>query len=121
MVFDITAPSLLGKYEVRVERAGCRRLNSKNKGSRSRYNEILEDHIRQHKLRERLDQLDVEIGNEAPNEEQIARFEVIDKQTAEIQLHAEKSAKRFSSQTLSSVQRLSSGTRESTLGDHWQD
>ena len=64
MVFDISARSLLGKYESRVVRAGCRRLISKKAGSVSKYNELFEEQIRRHKLRERLEKLDLAIGDE---------------------------------------------------------
>ena len=45
MVFDISAQTLLGKYESRIVRAGCRRLISKNAGSVSKYNELFEEQI----------------------------------------------------------------------------
>ena len=52
MVLDISARTLLEKYESRIVRAGCRRLISKNAGSVSKYNELFEGQIRRHKLRE---------------------------------------------------------------------
>ena len=91
MVFDISARSLLGKYKSRVVRAGCRRLISKNAGSVSKYNELFEEQIRRHKLRERLEKLDLEIGDEGRlTKEQTEQFETIHKQITEIQFHAER-------------------------------
>ena len=82
MVFDTLARSLLGKYESRVVRAGCRRLISKNAGSVSKYNELFEEQIRRHKLKERLDKLDIAIGDEERlTKEQTEQFETIHKQT----------------------------------------
>ena len=64
MMFDILAQSLLGKYESRVIRAGCRRLSSKNVGKFGKYNELFEEQIRRHKLKEQLDELDIAIEDE---------------------------------------------------------
>ena len=89
MVFDIMMRSLLGRYEAQVVKAGCRRLISSNQGSLSRYNAIFEDQVRRHKLKERLDQLDIGMGNDAPTREQIQRAGIIFVQIAEIQLHAD--------------------------------
>ena len=61
MVFDVTSQSLLGVHENRVIRAGSQRLNSKNASSVSRYNEIFEEKVRRHRLRKRLDELDLKI------------------------------------------------------------
>ena len=95
MVFDITMRSLLGRYEARVVKAGCRRLISSNQGSLTRYNALFEDQVRRHKLKERLDQLDVDMGNEAPTKEQIQRADGIFAQIAEIQLHAERKCRKI--------------------------
>ena len=95
MVFDITMRSLLGRYKARVVKAGCRRLISSNQGSLTRYNALFEDQVRRHKLKERLDQLDVDMGNEAPTKEQIQRADGIFAQIAEIQLHAERKCRKI--------------------------
>ena len=71
MVFDVTTRLLLGKYKARVEKAGCRRLISSNQGSVDRYNKLVEDQVKRHKLRKKLDELDVEMGNDAPTRDQI--------------------------------------------------
>ena len=76
-------------------KAGCRRLISSNQGSLSRYNAIFEDQVRRHKLKERLDQLDVDMGNDAPTKEQIHRADMIFAQIAEIQLHAERKCRKI--------------------------
>ena len=95
MVFDVTTRSLLGKYEARVEKAGCRRLISSNQGSVDRYNKLVEDQVKRHKLRERLDELDMEMGNDAPTRDQICRADIIFEQIAEIQLHAERKCRKI--------------------------
>ena len=73
---------MLGKYESRVVRAGCRRLILKKAGSVNKYNELFEEKIRHDKLKERLDELDIAIGDEDRlTKEQTERFETIHKQT----------------------------------------
>ena len=94
MVFDVTTKSLLGK-KARVERAGCRRLISSNQGSVDRYNKLVEDQVKRHKLRERLDELDVEMGNDASTRDQICRADIIFEQIAEIQLHAKRKCRKI--------------------------
>ena len=96
MVFDISARSLLGKYDSRIVRARCRRLISKNSGSVSKYNERFEGQIHRHKLRERLETLEIAIGDEERlTKEQTEQFETIHKQTTEIQFHAERKCRKI--------------------------
>ena len=96
MVFDVTSRSLLGKFENRVIKPGCRRLNTKNKGSVTSYNQVFEDQLKVHKLREKLIQLNLEIENDdSPTTDQIYRTEVIHLQTTEIMLHAERKCRRI--------------------------
>ena len=70
MVFDITTWSLLGKYESRAVRTGCRRLHSKNKGSVFKNCLVLEDHMSRHKMHKRQLALDLEVGDDDTNPEQ---------------------------------------------------
>ena len=52
---------------------------------------MFEEQVKRHKRKERLDDLDVNIGDDDRlTEEQIKRFETIHKQTTEIQLHKER-------------------------------
>ncbi len=90
MVFDAMMRFLLGKYKARDVKTGCRRLISSNQGSLDRYNKLFEGQVRKHKLRERLDQLDIKMGNEAPTRDQIRQADIIFEQVAEIQLHAKR-------------------------------
>ena len=95
-VFDVSLYSLLGRYESRVVRAGYRRLSSRNAGSVSKYSKQFEEQVRRHKLNERLDALDLEIGEkETLTKEQIQRFETIHMQTTEIQLHAKRKCRKI--------------------------
>ena len=96
IIFDMSARSLLGRYKIRVVRADCKRLISKNAGSVSKYNEVFEEQVRPHKLKERLDELEIDIGEEGKlTEEQIQRFKTIHKQTKEVQLHAKRKCRRI--------------------------
>ena len=61
-----------------------------------RYNKLFEEQIRRHKLRERLEKLDLAIGDEERlTKEQIEQFETIHKQTTEIQLHADRKCRKI--------------------------
>ena len=63
---------MLGKYESRVVKAGCRSPSSKNAGSVSKYNKLFEEQIRRHKPKERLSKLDIAIGDkDKPTKEQM--------------------------------------------------
>ena len=63
IVFDVSSRSLLRKYESRLVKAGCRRLSSKNTRSVSKYNKLFEEQVKQRKLNEKLDKLDLELGD----------------------------------------------------------
>ena len=96
MIFNVTSKSLLGKFENRVIKLGCRRLNTKNKGSVTRYNQVFEEQLKVHKLREKLIQLDLEIGDDnSPSTEQISQMEAIHLQTTETMLNAERRCQRI--------------------------
>ena len=59
------------KYGSRVVKANCRRLSSKNARSVSKYNKLSEDQVSQHKIDERLDALELELGdNKTPTKGQ---------------------------------------------------
>ncbi len=57
VIFDVTARSMIGKFEHKIVRSGCCRLNSKNKASRKKYSDIVEEQMICHKVQERIDAL----------------------------------------------------------------
>ena len=62
----------------------------------SKYNELFEEQIQRHKLRERLEKLDLAKGDEERlTKEQTEQFETIHKQTTEIQLHVERKSSKI--------------------------
>ena len=95
VVFDISTRSLIGKFEQKVVRSGCRRLNTKNEKCFSSYNKILLEHMRYHRMEDRLDKLIAEIGESNPNQGQRARMESLDRQRVELQKHAERKCRKI--------------------------
>ena len=50
MVFDITTRSLIGKFEKKIVRSGCRRLTTTNEASLAKYTAIVEQQMARHKM-----------------------------------------------------------------------
>ena len=65
MVFDVSTQCLVGKFEQRIVRPACRRLNCKT-SSLSKYNRILERLMGIHKMEERLDEIIEAIVDDKP-------------------------------------------------------
>ena len=84
MTFDVTTRSLIGKFEHRVVRASCRRLNYKTYRLFS-YTNILERLIDEHKMDIRLDAIIDTIVDDTPTAEQNAKMEALDRQMIELQ------------------------------------
>ena len=83
MIFDVTTRSLIGKFEHRVVKAGCRRLNY-NTSSMSRYNTLLEKLVTQNRMDERLDSVLAEIVDDKPTPSQRRRMDILDDQFVEL-------------------------------------
>ena len=94
MIFDVSTRSLLGKYEHRVVRAGCRRLNCRTT-SMGRYNKLLETLMTQNRMDERLDAVLEEIVNDRPTVGQQRRMDILDEQFVQLQKHAESKCRKI--------------------------
>ena len=94
MLFDVSSRSLLGVFEHKVVRAGCRRLNTKT-SSLSRYNEILERLMANHRMCERQDEVLEEIVDDKPTPAQRAKMDALDKQFVEFQKCAERRCRKI--------------------------
>ena len=94
IIFDISTCSLIGKFEHRVVRSACRRLNTKN-SSLGRYVKILEQQMMIHRMDDRLDAIIDEIENDKPTPKQKAKMEGLDKQFIELQRHAESKCRKI--------------------------
>ena len=79
---------------------------------------MFEEQVKRHKLKERLDDLDVNIGdNDRLTEEQIRRFETIHKQTTEIQLHAERKCRNILKPNLNFSDKVAFWHERATYGE----
>jgi len=94
MIFDVTTRSLIGKFEHRVVRADCRRLNCKTHSLIS-YMTILERLMSVHKMDQRLDTLIEAIVDDTPTAEQQAKMESLDRQMIELQKCAERKCRKI--------------------------
>ena len=65
MIFDVSTRSLIGLFEHRIVRAGCRRLNCQTT-SMGRYNKLLESLMTQNRMDNRIDTVLEEIVNDKP-------------------------------------------------------
>ena len=88
MIFDVSTRSLIGKFEHRIVRAGCRRLNCKTHSLHS-YNSILESLMARHRMEPRLDAIIEKIVDDTPTKAQQAQMDALDKQMVELQKFAE--------------------------------
>ena len=84
MIFDVSTRSLIGKFEHRVVRASCSRLNCKTYSLFS-YTKILEQLMDGHKMDDRLDAIIDAIIDDRPTAEQNAKMEALDRQIIELQ------------------------------------
>ena len=94
MIFDVSTRSLIDKFEHRLVRAGCRRLNCKT-SSLTSYNRILESLMTRHCMERRLDAIIDAIVDDAPTEAQRAQMDALDKQMVEFQKCAERRCRKI--------------------------
>ena len=94
MIFDVSTRSLIGKFEHRIVRAGCRRLNCKT-SSLTSYNRILESLMTRHCMEKRLDAIIDAIVDDTPTESQRAQMDALDKQMVEFQKCAERRCRKI--------------------------
>ena len=96
-LIDVTTRSMIGKNEFKVERVSARKLSTKNKKSTQKYISKVEEQLSYHKLQLRLDKCTeaVHLANDIASPAVTAELEVIDRQTVEIQVHAESKCRRL--------------------------
>ena len=93
MIFDVSTRSLIGKFEHRVVRAGCRRLNCRTT-SMGRYNKILEVLMTQNRMDDRLYAVLEDIVNDKPTAGQQRRMNILDEQFVQLQKYAESKCRK---------------------------
>ena len=89
MIFDVTSRSLLGKFEHRIIKKACRRLNTKPL-ILSWYNTTLLEQMKIHNMDQRLNALEKEISNFKPTPDQERAMNNLDRKFMELQAHAER-------------------------------
>ena len=94
MIFDVSSRSLIGKFEHRIVRAGCRRLNCKTHSLHS-YNRILEALMTRHRMDPRLDAIIDKVVDDTPTKAQHAQMEALDRQMVELQKCAERRCRKI--------------------------
>ena len=77
ILFDLSTRSLIGKFEHRIVRSACRRLNTKN-SSLGRYTKILDRQMSIHRMYQRLDAIIESIVDDKPTLKQKALMESLD-------------------------------------------
>ena len=87
MIFEVSTRSLIGLFEHRIVRAGCRRLNCRTT-SMGKYNKLLESLMLQNRMDDCLDKVLEEIANDTPTAAQQRRMDILDKQFVQLQKHA---------------------------------
>jgi hypothetical protein len=92
-IFDVTTHSLMGQHEHRVILPGCCGLNTKT-SSLPRYNEILENNMKVHRMSKRQDSIVAEIVDDTPMPAQNFKIETLDVQFIQLQKHAERKCRK---------------------------
>lgn len=101
VLVDFFSRSMIGQHEFKVVRPTAQKLSTQNKKSRIGYVSRLRDHIKYHKLQERLDKCTNAIvqSNGGVLPDIISELETIHKQTVELQINAEENCWRLTNQT----------------------
>ena len=94
MIFDVTSRSLLGKFEHRIVRKACRRLNTKTPNL-SRYNTTMLEQMTIHNMYQHLDALEKDISNFKPILDQERATNNLERKFVELQAHAERKCRKI--------------------------
>ncbi len=93
-IFDVTMESLIGKNSTKVVQPASRRLNSKLPRCREAYAQSLERNIVQHRLLERLNEVN---HSNLPHEMKVEKLNAINQEGHDYMRHAEKTCRKIKS------------------------
>jgi hypothetical protein len=95
-VFEFTTSSAIGNFEQKIVYPACRRLNTRVDRVMERYGQLAEEQFRIHRIMERLDKLEREMGDTyPPSAEHTRAMDKLDSQVVEIQHHCEKKCRKI--------------------------